>query len=52
MGQIVTGIGCLLTLVASLVALSHGELIDGLVRGPITFFVLLALLVVFVRVQD
>jgi hypothetical protein len=50
-GQIVTGFGCVFTAIASIGSLSRGDLVEGLIRGPIIFFVLLALLVVFVRVQ-
>jgi len=50
-GQIVAGFGCLLSAIGAIVSLSRGDLVAGLIRGPITFFVLLALLVVFVRVQ-
>jgi hypothetical protein len=51
-GQLVAGLGCVLALGGTIVALISGNWLAALVQGPLTFFVLLALLVVFLRVQD
>src|SRR5438445_10174190 len=50
-GIVVAGLGSVAAAVGSIVALLHGEWSEGLVVGPIAFFLQLALLVVFVRVQ-
>lgn len=50
-GIVAAGLGCVVTGVGAVVALGRGNLWDGLVVAPFQFFVLFALLVVFVRVQ-
>jgi hypothetical protein len=51
-GAWAAGLGCAAVTVSSVVALFHGDACGGLVVGPLTFFVLLGMLVVFLRVQD
>jgi len=50
-GQVAAGLGCAFVLAATLVALFSSNWL-GAVQGAIMFFVLLALLVVFLPVQD
>jgi hypothetical protein len=51
-GQVAAGSGCVVALVGSILALASGNWFIALLPGPIVFFVLLAVLVVFLRVQD
>jgi hypothetical protein len=50
-GGVVTAIVCVFTAFGSVVALFSGEFAKGLIAGPIIFFLSLAMLVVFIRVQ-
>ena len=50
-GMVVAGLGAAASVVGSVVAMLNGEWLIGLVICPLTFFLKLALLVVFVRVQ-
>jgi len=51
-GQIVSILGCVLTIVYSIIAILRGGFAQALIVGPIMFFMQLAAFVVFVRVQD
>jgi hypothetical protein len=44
-------IGCIVAAIGSIVSLLAGQLVNGLVVGPIAFFLQLGMLVVFLRVQ-
>lgn len=50
-GILAAGFGCLATVFISLEALWNGHWFTALVAGPIAFFLQLAMLVVFIRVQ-
>jgi hypothetical protein len=50
-GIIAAGFGCLVTVIATVRALLNAEWGVALVVGPLAFFLQLAMLVVFVRVQ-
>ncbi len=51
-GEVAAGVGCIVALIGCVVSLLSGHLVDALVRGPIGFFLLLAMFVVFARVLD
>jgi hypothetical protein len=50
-GMIAAGFGCAGTVLGLFVSISNGEWFNALVICPIAFFLQLAMLVVFVRVQ-
>jgi hypothetical protein len=50
-GIIAAGFGCMAAILASVGLIVEGRVVEGLVGGPIAFFLQLAMLVVFVRVQ-
>jgi hypothetical protein len=50
-GMFATGFGCLAAVVVSIGALFDGHWFTALIAGPFAFFLQLAMLVVFVRVQ-
>ena|SRR5438309_2159907 len=50
-GTIAAGLGCLGSVIGAFVALLRGDWLTGLVLGPLAFFLQMAMLVVFVRVQ-
>jgi Uncharacterised protein family UPF0547 len=50
-GIVAAGLGCAVALVGSVFALLRSQWLEALIVGPLTFFLLLAMLVVFVRVQ-
>jgi hypothetical protein len=51
-GIVAAGLGSLVAAIATITALWHGDWFSGLVVGPLALFLQLAMLVVFVRVQD
>jgi hypothetical protein len=50
-GTVAAGFGCLAAVIAVVSGLMKGDLMTALIHGPLTFFICLAMLVVFVRVQ-
>lgn len=50
--MISAGLGCVVAVVATVIALLHGQLFGALVVGPIAFFLQLGMLVVFLRIQN
>lgn len=50
-GTVVAGFSCLGSAIGSLVAVITGQFVQGLVIGPVGFFLSLAMLVVFLRVR-
>jgi hypothetical protein len=50
-GAVVAGFSCLGSILYSVVMLCQGQVLQGLVVGPIGFFWSLAMVVVFLRVQ-
>ena len=50
-GTVAAGLGCGAAVIASIAALINGQWVTALVLGPLAFFLQLAMLVVFVRVQ-
>jgi hypothetical protein len=50
-GTIVAGLGCLASVILSIVLFFRGEFANALILCPLAFFLQLAMLVVFVRVQ-
>src|SRR5262249_33099807 len=50
-GIVAAGFGCAVAAVSSVIALLRGEWSLALIAGPLAFFLQLALLVVFVRIQ-
>jgi hypothetical protein len=50
-GAVVAGLGCLCSVIGSVVAIFQNQLMQGLVFGPIAAFLFLAMLVVFLRIQ-
>jgi hypothetical protein len=51
-GEFVAGLACICCIISSVVNTLSGRFAEGLVRGPITFFLCLAMLVVFIRVRN
>ena len=50
-GAFVAVLGCLGSVIGSVVAVFSGRLLQGFVFGPVAFFYSLAMLVVFIRIQ-
>jgi hypothetical protein len=50
-GIVAAGLGCIAAIVGGIVSLVNGELFTAIVVRPLAFFLQLAMLVVFVRVQ-
>ena len=50
-GIVAAGFGCLMSAIATVYALANAEWLTALIVGPLAFFLQLAMLVVFVRVQ-
>ena len=50
-GSVAASILCVGSAVGSIVAIFSGQFFQGLVAGPLSFFLSLAMLVVFIRVQ-
>jgi hypothetical protein len=50
-GEFVAGLACILATVSAVAEILRGHLMEGLVRDPITAFLSLAMLVVFIRVR-
>ncbi len=50
-GAVAAGLFCLLCVVGSVLAIFQGEFIRGLFIAPLCFFLSLAMLVVFLRIQ-
>src|SRR5713226_1542284 len=51
-GTVAAGLGCAAAVIASVSAVINGECVSALLLGPLAFFLQLAMLVVFVRVQQ
>ena len=51
-GTLAAGLGCLVAVTGSIAGLFQGEWITSLVVCPLAFFLQMAMLVVFVRVQN
>jgi hypothetical protein len=51
-GQVMAGIGVVFALIGCVLSLADGRWLDAVVRGPIAAVVLLAMVVVFARVQE
>ena len=51
-GKIVAAIACVVSVIGCLMSLLAGHLVDALIRGPIAFFLCLAMFVLFVRACD
>ena len=49
-GQVVSGLACIMVLVESVLALLSGQWLDAFIRGPIVALLLLGMFVVFARV--
>ena len=50
-GEFVAAIAAVLRLITCILSVTRGEFLDGLVVGPIEFFLLIAVFVVFIRVE-
>jgi hypothetical protein len=51
-GQVMSGLGCIVAVIGCVVSLVNGQWLAALVRGPISALFLLGMMVVFARVQD
>lgn len=51
-GQLMAGVGVALAVVGCVISVLNRQWLDAVVRGPVTAILLLAMLVVFARVQD
>ncbi len=50
-GAVVAGLFCLGSAIGSVIALCSGQFLEALIFGPVGFFLSLAMLVVFLRIQ-